>query len=233
MDFNLTNRQTLFVRGNYQSDTITRAVYFSPDCSTPGDNIQCLPDTPPLTTWNHPKGLAFGHIWTATSSIVNRFNYGLTRASFTQAGDSNDNRVNFRFIFSPNSFHRTLSRTTPVHNFVDDVSWVRGNHSYGFGGNIRLIQNNRISQTPSFDQAIVNPSFYNASGAVVTDPFSDFASRNDLRDALTSVIGRYSEYSANLVYDAGGQLQPVGTPSDRSFATQEYGYVQDSARRRI
>ena len=233
MDFNLTNRQTLFVRGNYQNDTITRAVYFSPDCSTPGDNIQCLPDTPPLTTWNHPKGLAFGHIWTATSAIVNRFNYGLTRASFTQAGDSNDNRVNFRFIFSPNSFHRTLSRTTPVHNFVDDVSWVRGNHSYGFGGNIRLIQNNRISQLPSYDQAFVNPSFYAASGAVVTDPFSDFASRNDLRDALASVIGRYSEYSANLVYDSSGQLQPVGTPSNRSFATQEYeGYVQDSWRMR-
>jgi hypothetical protein len=233
LDFNLTNRQTLFVRGNYQNDTITRAVYFSPDCSTPGDNIQCFPDSPSLTTWNHPKGLAFGHIWTATNAIVNRFNYGLTRASFTQNGDSNDNRVNFRFIFSPNAYARTLRRTTPVHNFVDDVSWVRGNHSYGFGGNIRLIQNNRVSQSPSFDQALINPSFYNASGAVITDPFSDFESRNDLRDALTSVIGRYSEYSANLVYDASGQLQPVGTPSDRSFATQEYeAYVQDSWRMR-
>src|SRR5262249_42583793 len=45
-DFNLTNNQTIFVRGNYQNDTITRAVYFSSDCSAPGDNIQCFPDTP-------------------------------------------------------------------------------------------------------------------------------------------------------------------------------------------
>ena len=233
LDFNLTSHQTLFVRGNYQNDTVTRSVYFNPDCSTPGDNIQCFPDTPPLTTWNHPKGLAFGHIWTATNAVVNRFNYGLTRASFTQNGDSNDNRVNFRFIFSPNAYQRTLRRTTPVHNFVDDVSWIRGNHSYGFGGNVRLITNNRVSQTPSFDQAIVNPSFYNQSGAVLIDPFSDFESLNDLRDALASVIGRYSEYSANLVYDPGGQLQPVGSPSVRSFATQEYEvYGQDSWRLR-
>src|SRR4030095_1196213 len=49
-DFNLTNNQTLFVRGNYQNDNVTRAVYFSPDCSVPGDNIQCFHDTPPLTT---------------------------------------------------------------------------------------------------------------------------------------------------------------------------------------
>jgi hypothetical protein len=232
-DFNLTSRQTLFVRGNYQNDLVTRAVYFNPDCSTPGDNIQCFPDTPPLTTWNHPKGIAFGHIWTASNSIINRFNYGLTRASFTQNGDSNENRINFRFIFSPSAFARTLRRTTPVHNFVDDVSWVSGNHSYGFGGNVRLIRNNRISLSPSFDQALINPSFYNASGAVITDPFSDFESKNDLRDALTSVIGRYSEYSANLVYDASGQLQPVGTPSNRSFATEEYEvYGQDSWRMR-
>ena len=232
-DFNLNNSQTLFVRGNYQNDTVTRAVYFSQDCSTPGDNIQCFPDTPPLTTWNHPKGIAVGHTWTVNNSVVNRFNYGLTRASFTQNGDSTENRVNFRFIFSPAAFARSLSRTTPVHNFVDDVSWVRGNHTFGFGANVRLIRNNRISSAASFDQAIVNPSFYNVSGAVLIDPFSDFASGNDLRDALASVIGRYSEYSANLVYDASGQLQQVGTPTDRSFATEEYeGYVQDSWRMR-
>ncbi len=232
-DFNLTNSQNLFFRGNYQNDLVTRSIYGNSDCSVAGDNIQCFPDTPPLTTWNHPKGLAVGHVWTATNTLVNRFNYGLTRASFTQNGDSNENQVNFRFIFSPAAFARTLSRTTPVHNFVDDVSWVRGNHTFGFGGNVRLIRNNRVSLGASFDTAIINPSFYNASGAVITDPFSDFASSNDLRDALASVIGRYSQYSANLVYDANGQLQPVGTPTDRSFATEEYeGYFQDSWRMR-
>lgn len=228
-DFNLTNTQTLFVRGNYQNDIVTRAVYFNPDCSVAGDNVQCFPDTPPLTTWNHPKGLALGHIWTISNTLVNRLNYGFTRASFTQNGDSNDNRVNFRFIFSPNSFARTLRRTTPVHNFVDDFSWVRGNHEFGFGANVRLIRNNRNSLGASFDSAVINPSFYNASGAVLTDPFTDFSSQTDLRDALASVIGRYSQYSANLVYNESGQLQTVGTPTDRSFATEEYeGYFQDS-----
>jgi carboxypeptidase family protein len=232
-DFNLTNNQTLFLRGNYQNDTVTRAVYFSPDCSVAGDNIQCFPDTPPLSTWNHPKGFAVGHVWTISPTLVNRFNYGLTRASFTQAGDSNENRVNFRFIFSPSGFRRSLERTTPVHNFVDDVSWVRGNHTWGIGGNVRLITNNRISTGASFDDAVINPSFYNFSGAVLIDPFTDFESGNDLRDALASVIGRYSQYSANLVYDGNGQLQPVGTPTDRSFATQEYeAYFQDSWRMR-
>jgi len=234
-DFNLTDRQTLFVRGNYQNDLVTRNVFGGPDCGidSPSDNIQCFPDTPALTIWNHPKGIAGGHTWTANSNFVNRFTYGFTRAAFTNSGESNENRVTFRFIFAPLGYRRGLSRTTPVHNFVDDVSWIKGNHTFGFGGNVRLIRNNRISTGASFDDAIINPSFYNFSGAVVADPFADVAPGffNDLRDALSSVIGRFSQYSANLVYDGSGTLQPVGTPTDRSFATEEYElYWQDSWR---
>ncbi|HKR00136.1 MAG TPA: carboxypeptidase-like regulatory domain-containing protein [Pyrinomonadaceae bacterium] len=243
LDFNLTDRQTLFVRGNYQMDLVTRSVYFDSDCSTVGDNVQCFPDTPPLTLWNHPKGIAIGHNWTASSSFVNRLAYGFTRSAFTQSGDSQQNRLNFRFIFSPNGFARELSRTTPVHNFVDDVSWVKGNHSFGFGGNVRLIRNSRTSFGASYDDAVINPSYYDFSGDAVIfdvygsgDPiFSDVQNGGevDLRDALSSVIGRFSQFTANLVYDRNGALQPVGTPTIRSFATQEYElYWQDSWRMR-
>jgi hypothetical protein len=240
-DFNPTDRQTLFVRGNYQNDTVTRATYFSPDCSVAGDAIQCFPDTPALTIWNHPKGLAVGHTWTATNSLVNRATYGFTRSSFTQGGDSDGNRYNFRFIFSPNAFARGLSRTTPVHNFVDDVSWIKGNHTISFGGNVRLIRNNRTSFGASYDDAVINPSYYDFSGdAVIFDVYNTgnpifpdvrAGAETDLRDALTSVIGRFSQFTANLVYDQSGQLQGAGTPTVRSFATEEYElYAQDSWR---
>jgi hypothetical protein len=242
IDANLTDRQTLFVRGNYQNDIVTKAVYGGPDCGFDftADNIQYFPGTPPLTLWNHPKGMAAGHTWTASNTFVNRFTYGFTRASFTDGGDSNENLLGFRFVFVPSGFDRTLSRTTPVHNFVDDVSWIRGNHTFGFGANARLIRNNRTSLGASFDQAVINPSYYNVSGAVVTEYadgsgtpiFPDLGgSQNDLRDALSSVIGRFSQYSAFLVYDKSGQLEPLATPTKRSFATEEYElYWQDSWR---
>lgn len=226
-DFNLTDRQTLFARGAYQQDLITQVGQF--------------PDTPSPTFWNHPKGIAVGHTWTISNSLVNRATYGLTRASFSDAGDSTENLVNFRFIFSPLAFSRTLSRTTPVHNIVDDVSWIKGNHTFGFGGNVRFIKNNRTSFGGSFDEAVVNPSYYDFSGdSVIFDVyntgdliFPDLISGGeiDLRDALSSVIGRYSQFSANLVYGVDGTLEPSGTPTVRSFATEEYElYWQDSWR---
>jgi len=226
-DFNLTDRQTLFVRGAYQSDLITQ--------------VRRFPDTVAPSFWNHPKAIAVGHTWTASNNFVNRFTYGLTRASFTDGGDSTENSVIFRFIFQPLTFSRSLSRTTPVHNFVDDVSWIKGNHTWGFGGNVRLIRNNRTSFGASFDEAVINPSFYDFSGdAVIFDVYGDFdpifpdvigGGETDLRDALSSVIGRFSQFAANLVYDKSGQLQPSGTPTIRTFATQEYEvYGQDSWR---
>lgn len=226
-DFNLTDRQTLFARGAYQQDVITQAGQF--------------PDTLSPKFWNHPKAFAVGHTWTISNSLVNRATYGLTRTSFSDGGDSNENLVNFRFIFAPLAFSRTLSRTTPVHNFVDDVSWIKGNHSFGFGANVRLITNNRTSFGGSFDEAVINPSYYDFSGDSVIfdvyntgDPIFPDVSPDfelDLRDALSSAIGNYSQFSANLVYGPDGTLQPTGTPTIRSFATQEYElYWQDSWR---
>lgn len=237
-DFNLTNRQALFVRLNYQSDEVGLAPAF--------------PDAPSPAIWYHPKGLAIGHTWTATNSLVNNFKYGITRLAFSQLGDSQDNTVSFRFIFDP-PVTRTLDRVTPVHNFVDDISWIKGTHNYQFGTNIRLIRNHRNSFGSSFDFMQTNPSGYNASAAVLTSAganangttptcgtppcpiFPDVApsSVGPLRNALSAVIGRFSSYTANFLYDADGSLLPVGSPAERTFATEEYDlYFQDSWRMR-
>ena len=226
-DFNITDRQTLFVRGNYQSDLVGQAPQF-PDMAAP-------------KAWNHPKGLAIGHTWAASSRLVNRFTYGLTRLSFSQIGDSDQNQVSFRFVFAP-APTRTLTRLTPVHNFVDDVSWTNGNHTFQFGPNIRLIRNTRDSAAQSFDFLQTNPSGYNASGAVLTAAGADASgsaifpdvssgSLSPLRNALAAVIGRFSSYTGNFLYDASGALLPIGATSKRTFATEEYDvYFQDNWR---
>jgi hypothetical protein len=226
-DINITDRQTLWVRGNYQNDQIGQ--------------VPAFPDTPPPSTWYHPKGLAFGHSWTASNRFINRFTYGLTRAAFTRQGDQNENQTSFRFIFAP-TLTTALTRVTPVHNFVDDMSYLKGNHEFQFGGNVRLIRNTRNSFANAFDFLTTNPSGYNASSAVLTSAgadasgaaiFPDVASSSltPLRNILAAVIGRFSQYTANFSYDQSGKLLPAGTSANRTFGTEEYeGYWQDSWR---
>jgi hypothetical protein len=219
-DFNLTSKQQAFVRANVIYDLLTREQQF--------------PDTPSPTIWSHPIGFAGGHTWTMTNTLVNTFRYGFTREAFTQQGDSTENSISFRFIFSPVSFTRTLERITPVHNFTDDISWVKGNHSLGFGANVRLISNQRTSFGKAFDSAITNPSFFSGGGnsisnRVINAGFPISGSRVGVQNAATALIGRFSQYTANFTYDIDGNIVPSGTPTARDFRTQEYdAYVQDS-----
>ncbi len=217
LDFKLSDRHSLFARGNYQSDLYGRAPEF--------------PDTPAPDFWSHPLGFVVGHTWAVSNTLVNNFHFGLTRLAFSDQGDSAENSVSFRFVFSPRAFTRTVSRTTPVYNITDDVAWLRGNHNFQFGTNIRIIRNSRTSFANAFDDAITNPSFYEQSGAVLDSPIADVDSgfTSNLQNALAAVIGRFSEYTANFNFDAEGNLLDVGQGVARTFATEEYDfYVQDS-----
>src|SRR5215831_2966073 len=229
-DFNLTDKQTLFVRGTYQNDLVGTAPQF--------------PDMPAPSTWYHPKGIAVGHTWTLNNRVVNNARYGLTRLSVSTLGDSSQNQISFRNVFAP-APTRTQTRLTPVHNFVDDVTWLKGNHTVQFGGNVRMIANTRNSFGNAYDFVQTNPSGYDLSGAVLTQtqvnlvngctqfPCQIFPNLNggyevNLRNALSAFIGRFSSYTANFLYGADGKILPTGTSSLRTFSTQEYDlYVQD------
>jgi len=215
-DFSLTNNQSLFIRGNYQQDLF--------------GGVPQFPDTPSPNFWSHPVGLAVGHTWTISNTLVNRFTYGLTREAFTSGGDSTENGISFRFVFQPRRFVREISRTTPVQNFTDDVSYLKGVHTFQFGTNIRLVSNNRITFANAFDDAVANPSFYDASGAVLSRPIANIGAgwTSPVRTAVSAVVGRFSQYSSNFNFDRDGTLLPVGQGIGREFATQEYDwYVQD------
>ena len=227
LDFKLNSNHSLMARGNYIQDLVGGVPFF--------------PDTPAPDFWSHPKGLVIGHDWVIGSNKVNNFRYGITRQAFSQQGDSSENAISFRFVFQPLGFTRTISRTTPVHNFTDDFSWNKGNHAIQFGTNIRIVRNNRVSLGNAFDNAVTNPSFYFGAGTLQSNAISDFLAANalppigsgvsDVQNAITALIGRFSQYTANFTFDRDGSLLASGTPSIRQFATEEYDvYGQDSWR---
>jgi hypothetical protein len=219
-DWNPLSSQQIFFRANYQEDNSTLAPAF--------------PDTPSGNFWSHPLGFVVGHNWTISSNKINNFRYGLTRQAFSQQGDSSANNVFFRFVYAPFLYTRTLDRVTPVHNITDDFTWIKGNHTWQFGGNIRIIRNKRNTFANAYDTAVTNPSWYNESGAVLDGAFTaagytidggDIASVQAVSAAL---IGRLNDYGAAYTFDRDGSILPAGSPSVRNFATEEYDtYVQD------
>lgn len=231
LDYNLTKdaRHTLFFRGNYQQDVTAGAPQF--------------PDTPPVNNWSHPLGLVAGHTWVISNSKVNNFRYGLTREAFTDQGDSTDNAITFRSVLSTSLFQRGFSRTTPVQNITDDFTWIKSDHTFQFGTNIRTTRNNRTNFGSAFDNGITNQSFYAQSGAVLVNPINAHlprltglptgtvvsgATSVNMRHAFAALIGRLSQYTANFNFGADGKPLTAGAPVVRTFATEEADfYGQD------
>ncbi|MFV0388427.1 MAG: carboxypeptidase regulatory-like domain-containing protein [Pyrinomonadaceae bacterium] len=222
-DFNLTDNQQLFARGTWQWDIVGGTSQF--------------PDTPSTNRWDHPWGIAVGHNWTINSNMINNIRYGWTHQSFSSQGDADGPQIYFRFVFEPLKFSRTLSRVTDTHNLTDDFTWIKGNHMIQMGGNLRLIENKRNSYSNAYDDAVTNPSFYESSGGVISDAFTDAGysisggSIASVEAAATALIGRLSQYSGNFTFDLDGNVVAAGTPTQRTFATQEGDmYFQDQWR---
>ena len=224
MDFNLTSHETLFVRTNVIYDK--------------WGGVPAYPDTPAPDEWDHPWGFAIGHTWTMRNNLVNKLTYGYTRQSFTKGGDLFHNDIDFRFVYYPTNEQFSLSRVTPVNNWVDDLSWVKGSHTIQFGANVTKTNNIRTSYSSAYDQAITNPSYYLTN--LLRGPLSNYVLAQDgipmfggdgssAENAMTALIGRFTQYTADYTYGHNLQLTPPGTPTIRNFAGQDYeGYVQDT-----
>jgi hypothetical protein len=225
LDYNLTKngKQQIFVRGSYQTDTLPTSTI----------NPQQFPDTPLRQRWYHPYGYVAGHTWSINNRTTNSFRYGLTRLSLSDIGDIGANDISFRFVFIPTTESYSNTRVNPVHNFTDDLSWTKGNHTMQFGTNIRIIRNRRTEFGAAFDQALTNPLFYQSSGNVLITPltgagYTVTSNADDLKAALAAVIGRFSQYTARFNFDLNGQPLQSGAPVFRNWATEDYDfYGQD------
>lgn len=208
------------------------------------DSPQRFPDTPTVRRTSDPWGTVASHTWVISNNLINNFRWGFTRQQFSDSGDAQGDTLTFRNTFSPYNFDYPFTRRTDTNNFVDDFSWIKGSHNIQFGGNIRTVRNFRSDETSIHDNAVINRSYFSGSGNVLTNPILNtinpatgspytIASSFVLnaRDAMASVLGRYSQYTFNTNFNHDGHPLAAGEPIVRKFATEEYDmYGQDAWR---
>ncbi len=219
-------KHTLFWRGALQDDY------------NPGPAF--LPGTTPENTLvDHTKGFAIGYTGVLSPTLVNNLRYGLTRQSVGNLGDSTQTWNNFRGL--DQGITRSESFQMPVNNFVDDLSWTKGSHSFAFGGNIGLVRNPRQSTLNSFSNGLANSAWLNTSGLANTNsPLSpdnggfapvNPAFNNSYDFPMMALLGMITEDNGTYNYNKDGSLLAQGAPVQRHFALNWYEtYAQDSWR---
>src|SRR5207248_512386 len=104
--------------------------------------------------------------WTGVlnPSLVSSFRYGFTRAGNQTTGVLTSPYEWFRGYDTPYGTSTGITRIVPVHNISEDLSWVKGAHSFRFGGIVRLISNQSSSFGNSYSSSSSNPSWLTGSG---------------------------------------------------------------------
>ena len=235
LDYKLTGNgnHTLFWRGALRNDTLGGVPY--------------LPSqTPETTTQDFSKGFTVGYTGVLKGNLINNFRWGYTRQSVGTLGNSNQPFIQFRGLndnsTSNNSslaYVRSVVFQVPVHNFTDDISWVKGRHTLQFGTNVAFIRNPSNSSLSSFSDGVTNASWLPAAGianqgadmdpAITGFPVVAASFNNSYDYPLMTLIGSITQVDAQYNYNRSGSTLPQGAPLPRRFAVDSYEfYAQDS-----
>ncbi len=230
IDWTITpdGHHTMYWRGNLQNDNSGSAPQF--------------PGQPPSSSLvDNSKGFALGYTALLSPNVVNSFRWGFTRQGIGIAGSSAAPIVYMSGILdNPESDTRSSFGIRPVHNLVDDLSWVKGNHTLQFGANIRLIGYDSTSLDNSFSSASMNPGWLGPGSGVANtgsafDPAAyGFPAVSDgysqtYDNSLLAAVGIVTEGDAIYNYDRTGTPIALGTPNQRDYKIREYEvYGQDS-----
>jgi hypothetical protein len=229
IDYNLTPRQIIFVRGNLQSDNLLTPEQF------PGGPANS-------STYANSKGIAAGHIWNISDSLTNNFRYGFIRQNQAVRGATHAGYISFDAVTNLTSTNTSTIYKVPISNFIDDVTYVRGRHTIQFGVNDRFISNYRYADFTLYPTGYVTADLL-ATAAIANkgtslDPgafgypavYSNFDTFYN--SAILGAVGGITEAQQYVNFGLqGNSLVPLGAnvvPTRHYQSNEQEYYVQDT-----
>ena len=246
-DYNLTQSgsQRVFVRLGLQNDHGVPTTVTGNQNGTNSGAPQFPGQPDSVVQTNNSKGILGGYTWVISPTKVNNFHYGYVRQGIGTNGASDQNFVTLRGLDTPVAYNYSTSRIVPVNNFTDDFTWTRGTHTIEFGGNYRMVTNERNSNANSFTHAYPNAAFLTPTGIANTGqsfdpqafnfPRVDPNFGNSYDFPMIALAGVVTEIDTTYVQSKAGQL--VASPDNpgafvpRNFRDNETEfYLQDTWR---
>ena len=190
IDWNPTSRQTLFVRGNLQSDNQATSLQF------PG-----LPAA--SNVFGNNKGIAAGHTWSINDRMTNNFRYGLVRLGNASRGTGSEPFVNFGAFNTLTAATTSTVYHVTTNNFADDFTFVKGRHVFQAGADIIYLSNSQYFDAPLLQEAQVTPNLL-ATAAIANQGGSFDPSTLQCGADCAPVAGAFeSNYNDALIANAG------------------------------
>jgi hypothetical protein len=230
VDYNITRdgKHRVAITGALQNDNYAKAPFL------PGQ-------APSQDLVNYSKGIIASYNAVLSSTLDNNFRYGFVQQSSGIIGNSNEDWIFFRGLNDPaGAVTRSTAFQRPTHNFVDDISWTHGRHTWQFGTQIAIIREPRLSTAASFSDGSANASWVDTSGYAGKSGSPLNPSNNGLPDVdpsfansydypIQALLGIVTEVDAKYNFQKDGTALADGTALKRRFGINSYEfYAQDS-----
>lgn len=173
--------------------------------------------------WSNYFTMTHGFDWTITPTLLNQARFGIleTREEFNPgtSGDpfasQSDEVINPPLSVNPviPGFILPIPRNNPVYNPVDNLTWTRGNHTFGFGGDIRI--------STMYETEVNNPPTY-STGVVTQDPAAAMFSPSNFPAVNTGNNNSELNSAAALYAFLTGRISGVGGFDNATSSTAPY-----------
>jgi Carboxypeptidase regulatory-like domain len=171
----------------------------------------------------------------AISTGLSEFSPGISAADFAYSKGFSLG-IDAASITTPYSRNSYSNRNTPTYDFTNNVTWIAGNHSIGFGGQVKLIR----AESSSIGRIVPTVSFgLNSTGAdaaafnmfsATTLPGATSGQLTEARALYATLIGRVSAFASTAYLTADGTYKENALLS-RLSKQYTYGlFIQDSWR---
>ena len=182
---------------------------------------------------NTSYGVSGSYTGVLSSNLINTANFGLTNVRLKRTGTLGA-ALTLDQIDVPTDLTRPFVREAPTYNFIDDLTWNKGAHTVTMGGNLRLVRNNRTSFAnayPSYSYGRgsllgLGSDMVTATNAYLVrltgNPTVRLTDATNVTRAMGDLFGVITTASMTYSYDAAGNPLPVGDPTVRNFASNEF-----------
>ena len=239
-DFDFTSKSTLNFVYSYKKELLFRTDVDAQQ----GGVACCFTQVPPGFQDAHTKFLAAAWRWAPTAAFTNEVRGGWQRSdpTFGNRAEPQDFFIQVPLINNPESGFQAQGRDTDIYNVQDNAVWVKGSHSFRFGGQFQAF---RIApfgpgafgapfrpnyvlgggSTPQFSAATFNAAVgcnpaVSLANCILNTDTTQVGRANNLLALLGGLIG-----SANQTFTADNQTGPLAAvPPSRQLFYEHYSF---------
>jgi hypothetical protein len=219
-DYNLNDKNHFFYRHSWQRNSSVDSLN-SADAYFPGQ--------PQGTQGGHRWGIAAGWDWTISSDVVNQFRYGhqSATANFNRPDRVAGTMYSFNQWTQPIYWAFAQGRNSPVNEYTDNITKIKGNHTIKAGINMRFTSQWGFNDAGIYPNAYLTTTSPGNTPAITPPAGLNSTQLTVFQGLYNNLTGRVGQISQTYYSDLQNWQAP-GTSRVRTFIFHEYGsFVQD------